>query len=239
MTQVGDGVAAGPPQLDPSDRDRLTELAPLLRRCVGLDPSTLARIRLDADTATALVRLPFRVLASRTVTVSDPDAAASSAKDVTVAAAQTLDWLDGARTDAPDNQDAQWRGGAPPRTGWRRLDTVPDQVIRGLVRSGALALKEAAAREGVPDAQPRAAVSDALLDAVVLTIGDAAEATDDVAEAMPGVTITLRPLSALTRMGFLPRGGSAAVDVAGRWVRVAARYGSVYAEKPGSALTLT
>lgn len=228
---MGEPDAAGPTRLDPTDRDRLGELAPLLRRCVALDPSTVARIRLDADTTTVLVRLPFRVLASRSVTVPEADAAAALEKDVTVAASQALDWLDGVRSEAPDNRDMQWRGDVPPRAGWRRLETVPDQVIRGLVRSGALALKETAAREGVPNAQPRAAVSDALLDAVVLTIGEDTPGGSDV-------TITLRPLSALTSLGFLPRGGAAAIDVAGRWVRIAAGYGSVYAEKPGSALTL-
>jgi hypothetical protein len=46
-------------------------------------------------------------------------------------------------------------------------------------------------------------------------------------------------LAALTRLGFLPRGGDGvAVDVTARWVRVAARYGSVYAERPGQGLTV-
>jgi hypothetical protein len=40
-------------------------------------------------------------------------------------------------------------------------------------------------------------------------------------------------VSALTRMGFLPRGSHAAVDIAGRWLRVAAEYGSVFAERGG------
>ncbi len=92
-------------------------------------------------------------------------------------------------------------------------------MIRGLVRSGAQALQDAAAREGVPGAQPRAEVADALLDAVVLTADGGGRRAQ----------VTLRTLSALTRMGFLPRGSSAAIDVAGRWVRVAAEYGSVFA----------
>jgi hypothetical protein len=40
-------------------------------------------------------------------------------------------------------------------------------------------------------------------------------------------------------MGFLPRGSHAAVDVSGRWIRVAAAYGSVYAERPGTGLGLS
>jgi hypothetical protein len=39
-------------------------------------------------------------------------------------------------------------------------------------------------------------------------------------------------------MGFLPRGSHVAVDTSGRWTRVAAEYGSVYAERPGRGLQL-
>jgi hypothetical protein len=39
-------------------------------------------------------------------------------------------------------------------------------------------------------------------------------------------------------MGFLTRGGPAHVDVAGRWIRVAGGYGSVYLERPGVGLSL-
>ena len=78
----------------------------------------------------------------------------------------------------------------------------------------------------MPGAQPRAEVADALLDSVVLTVSNEAVA----------VGITLRTLSALTRLGFLPAGSHIAVDLAGRWIRVAAAYGSVYAERPGLGL---
>jgi hypothetical protein len=37
-------------------------------------------------------------------------------------------------------------------------------------------------------------------------------------------------------MGFLPRGSHVHVDVSGRWTRVAAAYGTVYAERPGTGL---
>ena len=96
-----------------------------------------------------------------------------------------------------------------------------------LVRQGALTLKEAAAREGVPGAQPRAEVADALLDSTVLTVTDSDRTAD----------VTLRALSALTRMGFLPRGGRARIDIAGRWIRVVGEYGTVYLERPGSGLS--
>lgn len=211
--------------LTADDRDLLTDLAPVLRRAVALDARSLARLRLTGEAAMVLVRLPFGVLVSRTVRTS---AARPAELDATVRAADALAWLDGA-PEVPERRDAEWRTGLPPVSGWRRLETVPDTVVRSLVRTGALALKEAAQREGVPGAQPRAEVADALLDSVVLTVRD-----DDGRTA----EVTLRAVSALTRMGFLPRGGHAFVDAVGRWVRVVAEYGTVYLERPGSGLVL-
>ncbi|MGH8862122.1 MAG: hypothetical protein ACRDVG_12975 [Jatrophihabitantaceae bacterium] len=197
---------------------------PLVRRAVDLDSSTLVRLRRRGDRTSALVRLPFGVLAGRTVAGegAGPDL------DATVRGRDLLAWIDGETDDTPASRDADWRGAAPPATGWRRIDTVPDTDIRPLVRAGALTLKEAAAREGVPGAQPREAVADALLDSIVLTVSDESGS----------VGVSLRTLSALIRMGFLPLDSPAAVDVTARWIRVAAAYGSVYAERPGLGLTL-
>lgn len=211
--------------LTADDRALLADLAPVLRRAVTLDPRSVARLRLTGEAAMVLVRLPFGVLVSRAVRTAT---IRSESLDVTVRAAEALAWLDGDPA-TPERHDAAWRTGLPPVSGWRRLETVPDTVVRNLVRSGALALKDAAAREGVPGAQPRAEVADALLDSVVLTVHDDEGRTAEV---------TLRALSALTRMGFLPRGGHVYVDTVGRWVRVVAEYGTVYLERPGSGLLL-
>lgn len=205
-------------------REDVSDLAPLVRRAVGLDPAALARVRRSGAHVSVLVRLPFGVLAARTIETTG----AGADGDTTVRGSELLAWLDGEQDTPPQARDAQWRGGSPPTSGWRRVDRVPDADIRPLVRSGALTLKQAAEREGVPGAQPREAVADALLDSVVLTASGAGLT----------VEITLRTLSALTRMGFLPRDSYAAIDVAGRWVRVAAAYGSVYAERPGAGLSL-
>lgn len=207
-----------------ADRSTLDELAPVLRRAVSLDARSLARIRLGGGAATALVRLPFGVLVSRTVEAPVRD----GSSDVTARAADLLAWLDGDTDELPAPRDVEWRAGLPPSSGWSRLETVPDDVVRPLVRSGALALRDAAIREGVPGAQPRAEVADALLDSTVLTVED---------DAGTRAEVSLRALSALTRMGFLPRGGHTRVDVHGRWVRVVAEYGTVYLERPGG-LTL-
>jgi hypothetical protein len=213
--------------LHPDDRPAIADLAPVLRRAITLQPHGLARLRLSGASATVLVRLPFGVLVSRTVDTGPR----AEPLDMTARAADLLAWLDAepadTQTSQPARRDIEWRTGLPPEAGWQRIETVPDDVIRNLVRTGALALKDAAAREGVPGAQPRAEVADALLDAVVLT------ATDDSGAR---AEITLRAVSALTRMGFLPRGGHAYIDTAGRWVRLVAEYGTVYLEHPGQAL---
>lgn len=198
-------------------RSVLAELAPVLRRALRLEPAAVARFRTSPGKAAVYVRLPFGVLVARTV---DADA---STFDVVVPAGQTLEWLDGVVDDPPLRRDADWRAGLPPTSGWVRLDTVPDQVVRELVRKGATTLAELAEREGAGTAQPRAEVSDALLDSVVLSVTGDGRSAD----------ISLRMLSAVTRMGFLPRQSSVAIDLAGRWVRVAAPYGSVFAERPG------
>jgi hypothetical protein len=206
-------------------RSALTDQAPLLRRATDLDPACLARVRLGSGTAAVFVRLPFGVLVARTVTTP-----AGQAIDRTILAREMLGWLEDDASEEPAARDADWRGGAPPSTGWRRVDTVPDDVVRDLVRKGATALQDAAAREGTPGAQPRAEVADALLDSIVLTV--TSDTTPDRAE------VSLRSLSALTRMGFLAPGSHAHIDVSGRWTRIAATYGSVFAERAGLGLGL-
>jgi hypothetical protein len=204
------------------------------RRAVALEANAIVRLRAGAvssastaDSSAAqprsaislFVTLPFKVLVARSVAV---DVELASA-DVTVAGAELLAWLeDGAPQ--PVARDAEWRAALPPQSGWRRLDVVPDKVIRPLIRSGALALKEAAAREGVPGAEPRAEVSDALLDSIVLTVSD---------DAGHSAGIALRTVSSLVRMGFVPRGSTVAVDIAGRWTRLGGEFGSAFAEAPG------
>jgi hypothetical protein len=216
----------GAVRLGPADRAALGELAPVLRRAVELDRRAIVRLRLGPATATVLVRLPFGVLVSRSVAISS-----AQERDVALGAAETLVWLDDPMAHPPTPRDAEWRSGLPPAAGWRRLESVPDHEVRALVRSGALAVKQAAEREGVPGAQPRGEVADALLDSVVLTV------TDESTSAGGGaadIEVTLRTLSALTRMGFVPRGGEVHVDVSGRWTRVVGAYGTVYAERgPG------
>jgi hypothetical protein len=201
----------------------LAELSPLVRRAATLDPGGLVRIRVTPAGVSALVKLPFDVLVGRRIAGEF-----GAPIDATYAVAELLAWLDDA--DGPELIDlgVAWRTGLPPNTGWQRVEIVPDDVVRGLIRQGAATLREAAEREGLPGAQPRAEVADVLLDTTVLTVTDAGTE----------VEVSLRLISALVRMGFLARDSHLAVDVAGRWLRLAASYGSAYAERPGFGLGL-
>jgi hypothetical protein len=207
-------------------RPQLAGLAPLSRRLAALDPGGLLRIRLAVGAAAAYAMLPFGVLVGRTVRVAWD----GPRIDCAVRARDLTSWIDGEAGGPPHRRDAEWRGALPPSAGWQRVERVPDSVVRDVVRRGASTFREAAEREGVAGglrgAQPRAEVADALLDSVVLT----------ATEGRLHAEVTLRTVSALTRMGFLPRDSHVAIDVCGRWSRLAAEYGSVYAERPGMAL---
>jgi hypothetical protein len=198
----------------------LQELAPAVRRAVTLDPGVAVRLRRRAGHSSAVLLLPFGVLAGRTVAAAPAraDAHEPAPLDITVDGTDLLAWLDGERITAPEPRDERWRGTLPPATGWARVDTVPADVIRGVVQAGS--------RTAVGRA-PRAA--DAALDAPALRVSDDHGTT---------VAVSLRTLSGLIRMGFAPPGSAVAVDRCGRWVRVAGHYGSVYAERPGGGLSL-
>lgn len=183
---------------------QLADFVPLAERAVSVDADSLIRFRAAEQAVAGFVRLPYDVLAGRTV-AAEP----AGAFDVTVAAADFLHWMD--RTGpVPAGRDAHWLSALPPRLGWRRVDVVPDSVVRDRVRSGALLAGGATSRQG----------QESLLASVVLTaVADGGS---------PEVQVRLGALTALTRMGFLPRGGEAAIDIAPGWVRVAAGYGSTY-----------
>lgn len=200
----------------------LSGIAPLARRVAALDPRSLVRVRIGGGVVAAYARVPFGVLVGRTVSVDW----AGAGTECVVRAGELISWFEGQVDEPPAGRDLEWRGALPPASGWRRVETVPDGVVRDVIRKGAATFRQAAEREGVPGAQPRAEVADALLDSVVLS------ATQGGLHA----EVTLRVMSVLTRMGFLPRGSYVAVDVCGRWSRLAAEYGTVFAERPGMAL---
>jgi hypothetical protein len=203
------------------------DAAVFLGRLTALDPGALVRLRAGGGRVTGYARLPFGVLVSRTVAgVVEP-------ADVTVAAAALLGALDpmpgaGAVVPLPPGRDVEWRAPLPPLSGWRRLDDVPVDVIRSLVRAGAETLRT------VP-ADAAASAGESLLDHEALTVSSAERTA----------VVPLRVLTALARMGFLgPAGGPGGdadlvvVSAAGGWVRLAAAYGSAYHHQaPGLGLS--
>ena len=147
------------------------------------------------------------MLAGRTL-AAEPGAAF----DVTVAAGDFIRWVeqDGP---TPAAMDAHWLSPLPPRGGWRRIELVPVSVIRALVRSGAELAIGAGSRQS----------QESLLASVVLT------ATPEPGNGSPEpVLVPLSPVSALTRMGFLPRDSQVAVDTSPGWIRLAAALGSTF-----------
>jgi hypothetical protein len=189
----------------------LLDLVPMLERLRRLDADTVVRLRIEADRLGALAPVPVGVLVGRTVAM--PGAAEDPA-DVTVGAAALADMLAGRVVDDPSplplppRRDVDWHHTTPPRTGWTRVATLEDEQVRAAVRAAATAVKAA----------PMEAAAELALDAAAFP-----NAVD------PAVAkLDRRAPSALVKLGFLPRGGTAVVDTAGTWTRLAAAFGSVY-----------
>ena len=129
------------------------DAAVFLGRVTGLDPAALVRLRDGGGRVTGYARLPFGVLVSRTI------GRAVEPADVTVAAADLLAAVDPgqgrpAEVPLPASRDVEWRAPLPPLSGWQRLDEVPADVVRSLVRAGAddapgLARRRGRGRRGV------------------------------------------------------------------------------------------
>lgn len=118
--------------------------------------------------------------------------------------------------------DASWRGALPPDLGFAHLDDVPATVVTELARQGADLAKEHGSPHGPP-------VS--LLDQDVLHVGSAGTI----------VGVPMRCIFALTTMGFVPEpmadGEVVRVRLTPAWLRIDARFGSVYRRR-GDPLTL-
>lgn len=228
----------GPGRLRLADRAQARTLETFLGRAARIDPGMLVRLRADAraGTVAAYARLPFGVLAGRTVlgalldgtdlTVGAADLAAGIAAGAEAQAGDARPTGRVVDVVLPGRRDAQWRGSLPPPAGWRRLDTVPVVDVRGLVAAGVRAFR--AAQD--PTAGSRAAqqAAEALLGQDALTVSDR-----DVSVVFP-----LRVCHAAWRMGFLGASDDAdcAVSVSGRWARLAAPFGSTYRDPDGASL---
>ncbi len=190
-----------------------------------LDDTAVIRLRArSAGLLTAWVATGFDVLASRVVV------GAVRPHDLSVGAdelARGLSAMDASGyVDPGFSMDSAWRGALPPESGFTHLEDVPARVMLDLAQRGARLAKEHSSSHGPP-------VS--LLDQEVIRVS-----SGDVSVGVP-----MRCVFALTAMGFLPQSADAVdadeivrVRILPAWLRVDARFGSVYRRRGHPAVVL-
>ena len=166
----------------------------------------------------------FDVLASRVVV------GRVRPEDMTVAVdglAQGLSAMDAlGYVDPGFAMDSAWRSALPPESGFVHLDDVPARVMLDLAQQGVRLAKEHSSSHGPPAS---------LLDQEVIR----------VSSANASVGLPMRCVFALTAMGFLPQSADAIDDdelirvrILPTWLRLDARFGSVYRRRGSPALVL-
>jgi len=201
------------------------DLATFVDHAMRLDDAAVIRLRArSSGQLTAWVATGFDVLASRVVVGTvRPD-------DLSVAAdalARGLSAMDASGyVDPGFAMDSAWRGALPPESGFAHLEDLPARVMLDLAQRGARLAKEHSGSHGPP-------VS--LLDQEVIRVSSA-----DVSVGLP-----MRCVFALTAMGFLPASPDAIgademvrVRILPSWLRVDAKFGSVYRRRARAALVL-
>ncbi|NBE80258.1 hypothetical protein GVV04_04480 [Micromonospora sp. NEAU-HG-1] len=185
-------------------------------------------------------RLPWGVLAARTV-------AGAGRGDVTVAARELLAALAAGEDALPARRDAQWRWPLPPSTS-RPVEVLPAGELWRIAEAAAGTLRDAAAHGVGGRAVGQRVLRDALLDHVAVVV-----TPDD--PPGPPVEVAQRLVQGLVRMGFLGRPdpgvdtpvapvagaplplavgatrGDVQVRVAGQWVSLVGPYGAVWSQK--------
>ena len=191
------------------------DLAAFVERAARLDAAAVIRLRVRSGgefTAWAVTGLD--VLASRVVAGTvRPDDLSVGADEL----ARGLSAVDSSGyVDPGFPMDSAWRGALPPDSGFAHLDDVPARLMLDLAQRGAQLAKEHGSAQGPP-------VS--LLDQEVIR----------VSSADASVGIPMRCVFALTAMGFLPQSSEAVdadeivrVRMLRAWLRIDARWGSVY-----------
>jgi hypothetical protein len=207
---------------DPRHRE---DLAVFAERALRLDNAAVIRLRERAGgLVVAWVATGFDVLASRVVSGRVKPADLSAGADVLAAG---LKDMDGTGYVAPGfSMDSAWRVGLPPDSGFVHLDDVPVRAVLELAERGAELAKEHSSAHGPPAS---------LLDQEVVAVSSG----DD------HIGIPMRCVFALTAMGFVPQSQSDApadeivrVRATPAWLRIDARFGSVYRRRGDPALVL-
>jgi hypothetical protein len=198
------------------------DLAAFVERALRLDDAAVIRLRRRTDgLVAAWVNTGFDVLAVRVVAGHLGVADLSCGADKLVRGLRDADAA--GHVDPGYPMDSAWRGVLPPETGFAHLDDVPAAVLIALARRGAELAKDQSSAHGPPAS---------LLDQDVLQVS-----SGDVAAGVP-----MRCVFALTAMGFVPESPSedeiVRVRVLPAWLRIDARFGSVFRRRGDPALVL-
>lgn len=215
---------------DPGHRADLTMF---LERAHRLDDAAVVRMRTRANGLLGVwVATNFDVLAARSVEGRIRPDDLSAGADALLRGLAAVDrsgfiepgWA----------MDSSWRSVLPPESGFAHLDDVPARVMLDLAQRGVALAREHGSGQGPP-------VS--LLDQEVISVS-----ADGVTVGIP-----MRCVFALTAMRFLPQSSkgegefapeSVAADeivrvrVLPAWLRIDARFGSVYRRRGDPALVL-
>ena len=205
-----------------ADAVQRSDLAAFVERAMRLDDAAVIRLRRRGDgLVAAWVNTGFDVLAVRVV------AGHLGLTDLSCGADQLVRSLRDA--DASGHvepgyaMDSAWRGVLPPDAGFTHLDDVPAAVLVDLARRGAELARDHSSAHGPPAS---------LLDQDVLEVS-----AGDTMVAVP-----MRCVFALTAMGFVPESPSAEeivrVRVLPAWLRIDARFGSVFRRRGDPAMVL-
>jgi len=204
---------------DPVQRN---DLAAFVERAVRLDDAAVIRLRRRSDgLVAAWVGTGFDVLAVRVVAGRLNPADLSCGADQLVRSLRDADAS--GHVDPGYGMDSAWRGVLPPDTGFTHLDDVPAAVLVDLARRGAELARDHGSAPGPPAS---------LMDQDVLQVksGDTT------------VGVPMRCVFALTAMGFVPESPSTEeivrVRVLPAWLRIDARFGSVFRRRGDPALVL-
>ncbi|OBG40756.1 hypothetical protein A5672_13465 [Mycobacterium alsense] len=201
------------------------DLAAFVDHAMRLDDAAVIRLRArSTGLLSAWVATGFDVLASRVVVGTvRPD-------DLTVAADALARGLPAAGASGYVEpgfaMDSAWRVALPPESGFTHLDDVPARVMLDLAQQGTRIAKEHGSAHGPPAS---------LLDQEVVRVS-----SGDVSVGLP-----MRCVFALSAMGFLPQSQDAIgadetvrVRILPSWLRIDAKFGSVYRRRGHAALAL-
>lgn len=202
------------------DAPQRGDLTVFVERVLRLDPDAVIRLRARADGTIGIwAATGFGVLAARAVTGSVRPGDFTCSADVLRTGLRAPDEY--GCSEAGYSMDSAWQTALPPETGFVHLDDVPAAALADLARQGAELAREHAGPQGPP-------VS--LLDQEVLQVSSA-----DEAAAVP-----MRCVLALAAMGFMSDAEEEVVRVrlAPAWLRIDARFGSVFRRREGLSLVL-